>query len=286
MLRSFLYAPGSSERILSKVLGAGADAVVLDLEDAVAPQDKPAAREAVAALVAQQATGAPCEVHVRVNRAGRGWNRDDVAAVVAPGLAALRLPKAESGSGVAAVARLLDDHERACGMPVGTVGLYPTIESARGVEQARALAAAPRVVALAFGAADFLADIGARGGDGRDATLLARSTLVLASRAAGIRAPADGAFTDLDDLEGLRDAASWARSLGFVGKSAIHPRQVEIIHAVFAPSPEERSWAEQVVAAAGGGAATAVVDGEFVDAPVLQRARAVLALDREGGGDG
>lgn len=277
--RSYLFAPGSSPRVLGKVLGAGADAVVLDLEDAVAPQNKVAARAAVADLVVREAAAAPCEVHVRVNRTAGGYDTDDVAAVVGPGLRALRLPKAADAGEIAAVAALLDRLERDAGLEPGTVALYPTIESAAGVERARELAAAPRVESLVFGAADFLADVGA-GGDGRDATLFARSTIVLASRTAGIAQPVDGAYTDLDDLDGLRRTTAWARSLGFFGRSAIHPRQLAVLHDVATPTPAELAWAREVAAVSERGAA-AVVAGGFVDAAVARRARAILALAPE-----
>jgi citrate lyase subunit beta / citryl-CoA lyase len=282
LLRSFLYAPGSSDRILAKALGAGADAVICDLEDSVGAAEKPTARRAAAALIATRAAGFSCQLHVRVNRGPHGYDREDLDAVVIPGLAAVRLPKAANADEVAAVAELVDELEHARGMPIGSVGLYPTIESAAGVDEARALAAVPRVVSLAFGGADFLADIGGHGGDGRDATLLARSTMVLASRAAGIGHPVDGAFTDLDDTDGLRRSTAWARSLGFFGRSAIHPRQLAVIHEVLTPTPEELAWARRVVAAIDEGTATAVVDGRFVDAPAVRRARDLLAL--AGGG--
>jgi citrate lyase subunit beta/citryl-CoA lyase len=278
LLRSFLYAPGSRPDLLEKALDAGADAVILDLEDAVAPADKVTARRAVADLVARRAPAAACQVHVRVNRGPDGYDLDDVAAVVAPGLAALRLPKAVSAAEVAAVAELLDELEAARGLPAGTVGLYPTVETAAGVDRCRELATAPRVVSLAFGAADFLADIGAHGGDGYEPTLLARSALVLASRVAGIAPPVDGAWTRLDDEEGLRRSSRWARSLGFAGRSAIHPRQLPVIHEVFTPTAEEIAWARRVVAALGERSATAVVDGGFVDPAAARRARRLLAL--------
>jgi citrate lyase subunit beta / citryl-CoA lyase len=279
LLRSFLYAPGSRETLLHKALEAGADAVICDLEDAVAAADKPVARQAVADLIRSRAAEAACQVHVRVNLGPHGYDPGDLAAAVWPGLAALRLPKATSADEVAEVSKLVDALERSRGLPAGSVGLYPTIESAAGVDAARALAAAPRVVSLAFGGADFLADIGAHGGDGHDATLLARSTLVLASRAADLGRPVDGAYTDLNDTDGLRQSTTWARSLGFFGRSAIHPGQLAVIHEVFTPTPQELAWARQVVnAVSGGGTATAVVAGQFVDAPAVRRARDLLAL--------
>lgn len=278
MLRSFLFAPGANGRILSKAMDAGADAVVCDLEDSVPVADKAGARQAVAAAIAARAADAGCQLHVRVDRGADGYDEQDLDAVVVPGLAGLRLPKAAHADEVAAVAHLVGELERTRGMPAGAVGLHPTIESAEGVDRVRELAAAPRVVSLVFGSADFLADIAAHGGDGRDATLLARSAMVLASRNAGIRAPVDGAYTGLDDLAGLRESTRWARSLGFFGRSAIHPRQLAVIHDVFTPTPEEMRWARRVLAAAQEGGGTAVVDAQFVDAPVLRRARDLLAL--------
>jgi citrate lyase subunit beta / citryl-CoA lyase len=243
--------------------------------------DKGRARSLVGTAVREQGGSAACEVHVRVNRSAKGYDTDDLDAVVVPGLAALRLPKAVVPEEVEAVAQQLDALERDRGIASGAVGLYPTIESAVGVEQARALAGAARVVSLAFGTEDFLADIGVHGGDGRDATLVARSTIVLASRAAAIAPPVDGAYTDLEDPDGLRRTTAWARSLGFFGRSAIHPRQLPIIHEVLTPSEAEIDWARRVVESVRDGAATAVLDGSFVDAPVVERAQGILAIAQE-----
>jgi citrate lyase subunit beta/citryl-CoA lyase len=156
------------------------------------------------------------------------------------------------------------------------VRLYPTVESAVGVLRAGELAAASdRVARLGFGAADFLADIGAPGPAHGPATLAARGQLVLASRAAGIGAPVDSVHTIVDDPAGLRESASAARQLGFFGKSVIHPAQLPVVHEVFTPGGDELAWARRV-AATGGDPTT--VDGEFVDPPVLARARGLLAL--------
>jgi citrate lyase subunit beta / citryl-CoA lyase len=279
--RTYLYAPGSQERVIGKALAAGADAVVLDLEDAVAPADKPAARRMVAASLVEDP---PCDVHVRVNRDGHGWSMEDLRAVVRPGLAALRLPKAESPDAVRALDDVLAELERAVGLAEGAVALYPTVESAAGSLAAHeVLAASARMVRPAFGASDFLADIGAHG-DEDLGTLHARSALVLASRAAGTGPPIDSVHTTLDDEQGLRRAAQRARALGFFGKSIIHPRQIPAVHAVFTPTAEEVAWAERTVAAADANAAS-TVDGEFVDAAVAARARAVLALKEASSGD-
>jgi citrate lyase subunit beta/citryl-CoA lyase len=277
--RSYLYGPGSNERILTKVLDAGADAVILDLEDAVPLDQKLSARAAVADLVARRATDAACEVHVRVNVAPSGGSDlDDVRAVVAPGLAALRLPKAEDPDHVRAVAALLDELEAERGIPSGTVRLYPTVESVAGLDRARELAAcSPRVATLVYGPADLAADLGIPEPDDRDATLLARSTLVLACRLAGVGAPVDGAYTAVADLDGLEATAAWARRLGFGGKSALHPRQLPALHRVFTPSDEEVAHARAVVASLADGRAVAMVDGGFVDPAVVARAHNVLA---------
>ena len=277
--RSYLYAPGSNERILAKVLDAGADAVILDLEDAVPIDQKIAARAAVAALVASRAADVSCEVHVRVNvSAGGGSDLDDVRAVVAPGLAALRLPKSEDPDDVREVAVLLDALEIERGMTPGAVRLYPTVESVIGLDRARELAASsPRIATLVYGPADLAADLGIPEPDDRDATLLARTTLVLACRLAGVGAPVDGAYTAVNDLEGLRSTAAWARRLGFGGKSALHPRQLAVLHAVFTPTDDEVAHAKAVVASLADGRAVAMVDGGFVDPAVVARAHNVLA---------
>lgn len=277
--RSYLYGPGSNARILEKVLDAGADAVILDLEDAVPADQKVSARAAVAELVRTRASGAPCEVHVRINvgPAG-GFDLEDLRAVVAPGLAALRLPKCEDVASVREVAAVLDGLERSEGMEAGTVRLYPTIESVRGLDRARELATcSARIATLVYGPADLAADLGIPEPDDRDATLLARSSLVLACRLAGVGAPVDGAYTQVQDLEGLERTAAWARRLGFGGKSALHPRQVPVLHGVFTPSDAEVAHARAVVASLADGRAVAMVDGGFVDPAVVARAHHVLA---------
>jgi citrate lyase subunit beta/citryl-CoA lyase len=280
---------------MRKALSAGADAVILDLEDSVAARAKDQAREEVAAVldeVAQErdrgetstsVAGRPVpEVHVRINRAGRAYLEDDLAAVVRPGLDAIRLPKAESAAAIAAVAASLDALEQRRGLRPGRIHLYPTVESALGaVSLAALLAASPRIVRAALGTADLLADLGASGDDDL-ATLHVRSELVLHSRAAGIGPPIDGVHTDLDDEEGLRAGAARARALGFHGKSVIHPRQLEAVHHVFTPTPEELARAEAIVAAAEAadaqGRGGVAFEGGFVDAAIVARARAVLSL--------
>lgn len=277
--RSYLFAPGSNERVLGKALRAGADAVVCDLEDAVAVHEKGLARDTAGALVRDAAASAGCAVHVRVNPDGDGFSEADVRAVVHPGLEALRLPKCESASAVAAVDDLLRGLERERGIPEGSTRLYPTIESAAGALAVGEIArASARTAAVVFGPADFSADIGLVGGDQYEATLLTRSMLVLHSRAAGISPPVDGAFPDLADTDGLLRLATRVRGLGFGGKSAIHPAQLPVLHEVFTPTEDEVERARRVVASLEQGNAVAVVDGGFVDAAVVAQARRVLDL--------
>jgi citrate lyase subunit beta/citryl-CoA lyase len=259
MLRSYLYAPGSRPDVMEKALAAGADAIVLDLEDAVAPPDKMTARAAVAAFVAAHADDAPCPIHVRINRGGM----DDLDAVAGPGLSAVRAPKAESASEIEQIAARLD----AAGCPAV---IFPVLESAVGVAACLSIASAPRVARMVFGGNDFLADIGAPGDIDGPATLLARGTMVLQSRIAGIGAPVDSVFPALDDESGLRRGAQAARALGFVGKSIIHPRQLGPVHEVFTPSEAELKRARRVVAADGQGAVA--LDGEFIDPAIVATA--------------
>lgn len=280
LLRSYLFAPGSDEHKMHKALSSEADAVVFDLEDAVAPADKAAAREAVGRLIGDFRGESASEIHVRVNRRVDGYDPTELSAVLRPGLAALRLPKCESVSEVRAVEAILDDLEPERGIEGGTVRLYPTIESAGGVLAATEIAAAGRrVTALVFGSADFAASIGVSDPP-FEATLLARSTLVLASAAAGVGPPVDGAFLDVTDLDGLRAHSHRVRGLGFKGKSAIHPRQLSVLHEVFTPSIDELEHALRVIAATEGGKTTGVVDSGFIDPPVIAQARAVVALAR------
>ena len=264
---------------MEKALAAGADAVILDLEDSVAPEDKLAAREQVAAVIAGPGAAGPVELHVRVNRGAHGPDLDDLAAVTAPGLTGIRLPKVGSADEVRAAAAALDTLERSAGMAPGTVLLYLSIETAAAALATAQLAAAPRVARLVFGATDFLADIASPGATDGPATLVARGALVLASRAAGIGAPVDCVHTALDDDQGLLRSARSARELGFFGKSVIHPRQIPAVHEVYTPSAEELSDARRVLAhveAHGDGASA--LDGQMIDAAVVARARRLVAM--------
>lgn len=300
--RSYLFAPGNSAKLLERVYGAGSDAVILDLEDAVPPQEKDRARTLVSQVIAERSSARPerSETHdragtpetfARVNGLESGRTRDDVMAVVGPSLRGIRLPKVESGDSVREVSSWLLQAEHSAGMPEGSIRLDPTIETARGVAAAIDIASAdPRVGALVFGHADYCLDIGVEPGPDGLESLYARSFLVVASRAAGIAAPIDGAYTRLRDDEGLRQSAEAAKRLGYFGKSAIHPEQLAVIHEVFSPTAKEIEAARSVVAAfkvaeAGGVGAIRLEDGRFVDQAVVLRAHRTLALARWMSGD-
>ena len=263
MHRSYLFAPGHNEKLLTRVFEAGADAVMLDLEDAVPPQAKVRARALVVDALADRVAW------VRINAVGTDLAAADLAAIA--GLAAgLRIPKVESADDVRWV------RERAPGTP-----LICAIETARGILAAADIAAAPGVRHLSLGGVDLRRDLGAS--DGNLQTLYARSHVVVASRAAGLAPPIDSVYARLDDDAGLREQAAFARSLGFFGKSAIHPRQLDVLHDVFTPAAEELEWARAVLDAfrASEGDAVKLEDGEFVDLPVAERARRLLELAHE-----
>ena len=255
--RSLLFAPGSDERKLRSALESGADGVVADLEDAVAPDRKPAARELVAELRPPV---------VRINGADTEWFAEDLALVRELEPAAVVLPKANPD----AVAALGPD-----GPPIVAI-----IETAIGLRAAYETACAPRVAALLLGAVDLGAELGLEPrADGLE-LLHARSQLVVDSAAAGIRPPFDVVHVDVRDDDGLAAECRLARSLGFRGKACIHPRQLDVVHRVFAPTEAEVEWAKEVVAAfareEGEGRGVFALDGAMVDRPVVERARRIL----------
>lgn len=260
-LRTWLFVPGHRPERFDKALGSGADRIIVDLEDAVAPADKPAARAAFEAWRPAE----PGRVALRLNAPDSPWFEDDLAAAARSAVATVVCPKAEDPGVLARVAR-------AC----PGAALVPLIESGAGLAAARSLAAAPSVRRLALGHIDLQVDLGMR--DAREDELLpVRLELVLASRLAGIEAPIDGVSVALDDAASLAEDVARARRLGFGGKLCIHPRQVAGVRAGFLPGEADVAWAQRVLQAmaAAGGAAVAV-DGRMVDKPVLLRAQAIL----------
>ncbi len=257
-----LFVPATKLDRVAKAAASGADAVILDLEDAVAPADKTAARQALAGF---PLPGLP--VILRVNAAGTDWHAGDLAVAKGKGFAAILLPKAEDAGTLA--------HTReATGIP--TLAL---VENARGLANLDTLAQAPGLVRLVFGSVDFSADLGCA--HEPEPLLFARSRIVLASRLAGLAAPIDGVTLILSDDIAAETDARRAVALGFGGKLCIHPRQITPVLRGFAPSAEETAWARKVAAAGEGATA---IDGVMIDAPVRQRAEQILrrAALREG----
>jgi citrate lyase subunit beta/citryl-CoA lyase len=281
--RSYLFAPGDNAKLLGKVFDAGADAVVLDLEDAVALHRKAEARQMVAATLQSRIGRLRPRVYVRINAVTTNFWREDIQSIVHPTVHGIRLAKAESAEQLQLVSSALDEAEQRAGVAVGSIRLVPTIESAVGLFAAPEMAQHSRVAAFSFGAADFCHDIGAEADEMETQTFVARSQLVLLSRAAGLQPPIASVHTRLKDLDGLRATTEAARRMGFFGRSCIHPSQLAVIHEVFTPSAEQLAAARATVAAFDaamreGTAAVALADGQFVDRPIVERARAVVAL--------
>lgn len=250
-----LFVPANRPERFAKAAASAADAIILDLEDAVPAAEKHSAR----ANLTTGFTDKP--VIVRINATGTYSYEADVDALKSLGLAAVMVPKAETATGIEAVWRALD----------GKVPVIALIESAKGLADARSLAALDGVARLAFGSIDYCADLGCA--HKREVLLPVRSELVLASKLAGIAAPIDGVTANLTDPEETFADAAHARDLGMTGKLCIHPKQIADVRRVFAPSEAELDWARRVLSS-GDGAVT--VDGAMVDEPVRIRARAIL----------
>jgi len=291
LYRSFLFAPGNHSRRVEKAFTVGADAVILDLEDAVATAEKTAAREAVAAALSQPRR---CRGYARVNAPSTEFCYADLVAVIGRGIAGVVLPKVESAADLHAIDWLIANLERERGLAVGSIELIPIIETAIGMQridrvvQARGLRPYDgrwRVRRLAFGAADYAAEVGLAPGLDEAELGDARARVVLASRAAGLEGPLDSPWFHLRETEAFSRALERSRRSGFQGRLCIHPDQVQPANAAYAPSKEEVERAERIVAAfdaaEASGAAAIQVDGQMIDYPVAHRARAVLEAARE-----
>jgi citrate lyase subunit beta/citryl-CoA lyase len=274
--RSVLFMPASNARALDKARTLPADALVFDLEDAVAPDAKPAARR-LAVAAASGGGYAPREVVIRVNALDTPWGRDDLAAIAGSGADAVLLPKVDSAAAVHDALGVLD----AGGAPA-RLALWCMLETPRGVLRAEAIAAAnPRVAALVMGTSDLTKDLRARHTPDRLPLLTSLGLCVLAARAHGLAA-LDGVHLDLDDEAGFVAACRQAAAMGFDGKTLIHPKTIAGANAAFAPSPDEIDRARRIIdahAAAGAqGQGVALVDGRLVEQLHVEEARRVVAL--------
>ncbi len=278
--RSLLFAPGNHARRVEKALLLDADAVILDLEDAVALAEKVATRPLVKAALQTPRSGL---AYVRVNAIDTEFCHGDIAAVVGPGLDGIMLPKVESADQLLTIDWLLSQFERGTGLDAGAIDLLPIVETGRGVANAREIAAATgRVRRLSFGAGDYARDMGMRWTTGEAEMASARAEVVLASRIAGLEPPLDTVWVHIRDQDGLMRSAETVRDMGFQGKLCIHPDQIAPVNAVFTPTDEEIVFAEKVVAAfeaaEAEGLASIQIDGYFVDYPIAAQARRTLAL--------
>ena len=276
-LRSWMFVPGNRQRFLDKIyeLETPPDAVFFDLEDGVLPEEKPAARELIAETLRRAAPG-PLRT-VRVNAVGTDWFREDLEAILVPGLEGVCVPKVEWPEQVVQVAERLP----------GEVGIVVAIESAAGLIRAPEIAAAhPQVIGLMFGAEDYALDLGLgtkREGEAGE-LVFARSALVVAAAAARVLS-IDGVFPDLDDAEGLTADVLQARRLGFDGKSTFNPRQIGLVNERFSPTADELAYAHRVASAfeeaVARGDASVAVGGQLVDRPIVLRAQRLLDLADE-----
>ncbi|MDQ0683148.1 citrate lyase subunit beta/citryl-CoA lyase [Streptomyces achromogenes] len=266
---TWLYVPGDRPQTVTKALACGADVVIVDLEDAVAPDRKEYARAATAERLSEPQ---PVPVHVRVNSLDTPYAAADLRTVAAlPGVCGLRLPKVTAPHQITRVAESVPGSDR------GATPLHALLETALGVENAYAIARAhPSLRGIALGEADLRADLGVRHDAGLD---WSRSRVVVAARAAGLAPPPQSVHPDIRDLDGLATSCAHGRTLGFLGRAAIHPRQLPIIEQAYLPTQQELEDAETIVKAAiTERGAQALPDGRFVDAAVVAAAHRTLAL--------
>jgi citrate lyase subunit beta/citryl-CoA lyase len=264
---TYLFVPGDRPERFGKALAAGADAVIIDLEDAVAAAAKESARANLAAWMRDNGSSRD-RVLVRVNDAASAWFAQDLAAVAAAGVQGVVLSKTESAAHVAQVRAALPSCYVVC-----------LVETARGIASVEEICAAPGVQRLAFGTLDYAMDL-ALGGDDRGLAYPS-SRMAIASRCAGLAAPVAGVTPSIDDAARLRADLDFARAHGFGAKLCIHPRQVAMVREAMRPTAAEIEWATRVIAATAGGAGAVQVDGRMVDRPVILRAEQILARSNQ-----
>jgi citrate lyase subunit beta / citryl-CoA lyase len=261
--RTFLFVPGSRPDRFNKALASGADTVIIDLEDALADNEKTAARDAAATYLLDQTA------LVRINGFNTPWFEDDVIGLAdTPGLIGVVLPKAESADAIDMLSSRLG----------AGVQIFPLIETARGLTNAGRIAEQHGVSRLMFGNLDFAFDVGANVHEPQCQELLfARSSIVVASRSAGLLGPIDGVQPKVDDDGATFESARRAADLGFSGMLCLHPRQIAIVDEAFAPSEEMVNWANEITRLArNANEGVLRIDGEMIDAPQLARARRIL----------
>jgi citrate lyase subunit beta/citryl-CoA lyase len=286
LLRSWMFVPGHRQKMIDKALTLNADAIMLDIEDGVAPEEKDTARQNIGASLGREKTdGAPAR-YVRINAIGHARMDTDLEAVLRPGLEGLVCPKVDSVEEVSLIDTILNDKEAKNNLARGSVKLLIAIESPRGLLNGAAIAAAsPRITGLLFGAEDFGREIGlpaVREGEARD-LIYARSALVVAAAAAHVQA-VDGVWVDLNDNAGLLGFAKQSRRLGFSGMSCIHPGQIDAINSTFSPTVEEIEYCQKVLhafeEANARGDGSIAFGGQLIDRPIVERARRSIEMAR------
>jgi len=278
--RTMLFAPGNHARRVEKALGLAADAVILDLEDAVAVAEKVTTR---ALVVDALQTPRSCLGYIRVNAYDTDFCFGDLLVVAAAGVDGIILPKVETPSQLQAVDWIVGQLEREKGLEVGGIDIIPIIETGRGVANVGEIAAAgTRVKRLSFGAGDYTKDMAMRWTRGEIELSHARAEIAVASRAAGLEAPIDTVWVHIKETDGCVASAERVRDMGYQGKLCIHPDQVDPVNGVFTPTADDIAFAEKVVQAFDEaetqGLASIQVDGYFVDYPIVDQARRTLAL--------
>ncbi|MDQ5766268.1 citrate (pro-3S)-lyase subunit beta [Klebsiella pneumoniae] len=278
--RSMLFVPGANAAMLSNAFIYPADALMFDLEDAVAVREKDAARHLVYHAL-QHPLYRDVETIVRVNALDSQWGIDDLEAVVRAGVDIVRLPKTDTADDVIAMEKEIARIERDCRRKPGSTGMLAAIESAKGILQAPAIAlASPRLIGIALGAEDYVRDIRTeRSADGIE-LLFARCTILQAARAAGIQA-FDTVYSDANNEEGFLREAAHIKQLGFDGKSLVNPRQITLLHNLYAPTQKDVDHAKRVVEAAEAaeqeGLGVVSLNGKMIDSPIIARAHLVLS---------
>ncbi|NLI53674.1 MAG: citrate (pro-3S)-lyase subunit beta [Clostridiales bacterium] len=279
--RTMLFVPGNNPGMLRDAHIYGADSIMIDLEDSVSVNEKDAARLLVYHALKTMDYG-KTEVLVRVNALNTPYGREDYEAIVRAKPDAIRMPKTETAQDVVDADALMTKIEQDAGMEVGTVKLFAAIESAKGVLNAQQIAtASSRLIGIALGAEDFVTDLKTNRSPEGIELLTARSLILFAARAAGIDA-VDTVFSNVNDEEGFANEVKLIKQLGFDGKSIINPRQIETVHRLYTPTPEETAKAARILEAseeaAKRGSGVVSLNGKMIDKPVVTRAQRVLAL--------
>jgi len=279
-----MFVPGHRQRMIDKALGLDVDAIMLDIEDGVAPNEKDSARKNIADSLARAKAPATPARYVRINAIGHARMNADLEAVVRPGLDGLVCPKVDTSEEVRTVDAILNEKEPSSSLAKGSVKLLIAIESPRGLLNAAAIATScPRIAGIMFGAEDFGREIGlpaVREGQARD-LIYARSSIVIAAASAHVQA-VDGVWVDLNDTQGLLEFAKQSRQLGFSGMSCIHPAQIQAINQTFSPTAEEIDYCQKVLQAFeeanARGDGSIAFGGQLIDRPIVERARRTIEM--------